>query len=102
MVEPFYAFKCNPDPAIVRLLAALGCGFDCASMTELDFVLNKLGEELSLSKHGEAGEKLVFANPAKFESHLNFAAKSGVRKTVFDGEDELYKLAKINDGLQEN
>lgn len=101
MVEPFYAFKCNPDPVIVRLLASLGCGFDCASMTEIDSVINKLGEELSLAKHGLAGEKLVFANPAKFESHLNFAVKNGVRKTVFDGEDELYKLAKINDTLEE-
>jgi ornithine decarboxylase len=47
MVEPFYAVKCNPDPVIVRLIATLGCGFDCASMSEIDFVLNGLGKELS-------------------------------------------------------
>ena len=30
-VQPFYAVKCNDDPAILKTLAALGCGFDCAS-----------------------------------------------------------------------
>ena len=43
MVEPFYAVKCNPDPVIVKLLAALGCGFDCATKGEIDLVLNGLG-----------------------------------------------------------
>ncbi len=101
MVEPFYAVKCNPDLAIVRLLATLGCGFDCASMSEIDLVLNKLGNQLNISPQSLAGDKLVYAQPAKFIDHLNFAAKSGVRKTVFDGEDELYKLAKVNDTLPE-
>ena len=31
-VQPFYAVKCNPDRAIIKTLAALGAGFDCASM----------------------------------------------------------------------
>ena len=99
MVEPFYAVKCNPDPVIVRLIATLGCGFDCASMSEIDFVLNGLGKELSFKQRGLAKEKLVFANPSKFQSHLDFATSGGVTKTVFDGEDELYKLAKVNDAL---
>ena len=30
-VHPFYAVKCNSDPALLHVLAALGCGFDCAS-----------------------------------------------------------------------
>ena len=30
-VQPFYAVKCNEDPALVKTLAALGTGFDCAS-----------------------------------------------------------------------
>jgi ornithine decarboxylase len=101
MVEPFYAMKCNPDPVIVRLLATLGCGFDCATMGEIDLVLNGLGKELSFSPRGLTHDKLVYANPAKFQNHLEFATSSGVRKTVFDGEDELYKLAKVNDSLPE-
>ena len=30
-VSPFYAVKCNDDPALLKTLAALGTGFDCAS-----------------------------------------------------------------------
>ena len=30
-VVPYYAIKCNPDPAIVRTFMSLGCNFDCAS-----------------------------------------------------------------------
>lgn len=37
-VVPYYAVKCNPDPAIVRTLAALGCNFDCASRGEIELV----------------------------------------------------------------
>jgi len=51
MVEPFYAVKCNPDVAIVRLLASLGCSFDCATMGEIDLVVNKLGNKLSFGSH---------------------------------------------------
>ena len=29
------AVKCNPDPVILRLLAFLGCSFDCATMGEI-------------------------------------------------------------------
>ena len=38
-VIPYYAVKCNPEPALLKLLAALGAGFDCASKAELETVL---------------------------------------------------------------
>jgi hypothetical protein len=66
MVEPFYAMKCNPDPVIIKLLATLGCGFDCATMGEIDLVLHGLGSELSFGVQGLAHDKMVYANPAKF------------------------------------
>ena len=31
----FLAVKCNPDPYVIRLLAGLGTGFDCASNNEI-------------------------------------------------------------------
>lgn len=37
-LQPFYAVKCNTDPVLVRTLAALGTGFDCASREEIDIV----------------------------------------------------------------
>jgi diaminopimelate decarboxylase len=38
-VIPYYAVKCNPEPALLKLLAALGAGFDCASKAELETVM---------------------------------------------------------------
>ena len=101
MVEPFYAFKCNPDKTIVRLLATLGCGFDCATKGEIETVLHELGPELSFKERGLAGPKIVYANPAKMMEHIDYAAQQGVRMTTFDGEDELYKLAKVQEKLPE-
>jgi len=94
MVEPFYAVKCNPDHAIVRLLASMGVSFDCATMGEVDLVVNGLGDKLSLGPNGKAGSSIVYANPAKMQHMLEFAIESGVRMTVFDGEDELIKIAE--------
>ena len=34
-VTPFYAVKCNTDLVLLKLLAALGTGFDCASKVNL-------------------------------------------------------------------
>jgi ornithine decarboxylase len=98
MVEPFYAVKCHPDPIILRLLSSLGCGFDCATMGEIDLVVNGLGEEHNFGSNGKASNLIVYANPAKMESHLKFASDNQVRMTVFDGEDELYKIAAMTDG----
>ena len=30
-IHPFYAVKCNEDKLLLKTLAALGAGFDCAS-----------------------------------------------------------------------
>ena len=100
-VEPFYAVKSNPDPVIVRLLSALGCGFDCATQGEIELVLSGLGNDLNFADKPNSTDKMVYANPQKMKGHLQFAASNGVRRTVFDGEDELYKLASVNDSLPE-
>lgn len=34
-VYPFYAVKCNNNPVILKVLAALGAGFDCASKVRI-------------------------------------------------------------------
>ncbi|OCH83545.1 hypothetical protein OBBRIDRAFT_840446 [Obba rivulosa] len=53
-IEPFYAVKCNPDPYVLRLLAALGTGFDCASNGEISQVL-RLGVDPS---------RIIYAHPS--------------------------------------
>lgn len=84
-IYPHYAIKCNPDPAIVRLLAACGIGFDCSSKQEIDTVLG-LGVDAS---------RIVFANPCKQASALRLAARRGVQKMTFDNVEELYKIQRL-------
>ena len=95
MVEPFYAMKCNPDPVTLRLLASMGCGFDCATKGEMEMVLNGLGKELSFGPRNIASTSIIYSHPAKMISHTEFALSNNIRMTVFDGEDELYKLASL-------
>lgn len=81
-VEPFYAVKCNQAPAVLKLLAHLGTGFDCASKDEISRVL-KLGVKPS---------RIVYANPCKQTSFIRYAAKENVDLMTFDNEAELYKV----------
>lgn len=39
-VHPFYAVKCNTDMILLKLLAHLGTGFDCASQNEIQVLTN--------------------------------------------------------------
>jgi ornithine decarboxylase len=81
-VHPFYAVKCNNDPVLMQTLAALGCGFDCASKAEIKSVLDL----------GVCPERIIYANPCKQASHLKYACKKGVATMTFDNEVELYKV----------
>ncbi|KAJ6499448.1 ornithine decarboxylase [Mycena sanguinolenta] len=86
-VHPFYAVKCNPDPYVLRLLAALGTGFDCASNGEISQVL-AIG-----NVHPD---RIIFANPCKAVSFVRNAANMRVDTMTFDNSDELYKIARAH------
>jgi ornithine decarboxylase len=79
------AVKCNPDPKVMALLAALGTGFDCASKWEIEQVL----------KMGLAPERIIYAQPCKTNSYVRFVKSVGVKQMTFDNTDELYKIAKL-------
>ncbi|EHY52455.1 ornithine decarboxylase [Exophiala dermatitidis NIH/UT8656] len=81
-VKPFYAVKCNPDPEVLRLLAKMGTGFDCASRAEIDLVLGL----------GIAPSRIIYAQPCKTKSYLRHARKLGVTQMTFDNSDELRKI----------
>jgi len=81
-VEPHYAVKCNTDSMLLKLLAFLGAGFDCASKNEIQTVL-----DLGVSPH-----RIIFANPCKQASFIKYANKVGVNYMTFDNENELYKI----------
>ncbi|KAF5506625.1 Ornithine decarboxylase [Colletotrichum siamense] len=85
-VKPFYAVKCNPDPKVLQLLAALGTGFDCASKTEIDQVLN-MGTVVP--------ERIIYAQPCKTNSYVRYVKAMGVKQMTFDNADELRKVAKL-------
>src|SRR5216683_2683943 len=84
--HPAVAVKCNPDPYVLRLLAALGTGFDCASNGEISQVLPL----------GVSPSQIIFANPCKAISFIKSATKLGVDTMTFDNVDELYKIARAN------
>lgn len=81
-VKPYYAVKCNDDPAVLGTLARLGTGFDCASKAEIQKILN-----LKV-----AASRIIYANPCKQNSHIRYAAKHHVAMMTFDNEPELHKI----------
>jgi len=83
-VHPFYAVKCNPNPAIVRTLASLGVNFDCASKTEIQQILGG----------GTSASRIIYANPTKMKSHILYAKSAGVDLMTFDNVFELDKIAE--------
>ena len=62
-----FAVKATPTPAIIRLLASMGCGTDCASVSEL--VLS--------SSSGLSGRKVMFTS--------NETSEEAYRKAVAIG-----------------
>lgn len=77
--------KCNPDSKVLRLLAELGTGFDCASKGEIEQVL----------KMDIDPARIIYAQPCKTSSYVRYAANNGVKQMTFDNTDELYKIKKL-------
>jgi ornithine decarboxylase len=73
--------KCNPDPNLLRFLSKIGANFDCASIQEIQSVLNLKVDP----------SRIIFSNPCKSPSSIKFAATVGVKLMVFDNLDELGK-----------
>jgi ornithine decarboxylase len=67
---------------VLRLLAKLGTGFDCASKAEIDLVLSL----------GVPPSRIIYAQPCKTKSYLRHAQKVGVTLMTFDNTDELCKI----------
>jgi len=83
-VKPYYAIKCNSNPAIVRTLGSLGVNFDCASKAEIQQILGS----------GFAASRIIYANPTKMKGHINYAKTVGVDLMTFDNSHELHKIAE--------
>ncbi len=61
--KEFFAVKATPNPVLLKLLRAMGCGVDCSSYTEL-LMAEKLGfsgDEIMFSSNETAPEEYVLA-----------------------------------------
>ena len=90
-VEPFYAVKCNPHMAILKILHKLGVKFDCASKGEIERVL---------SIPNAKPEEIIYANPCKQKTMLKHAEDRGVTMMTFDNATELYKIKENHSTAQ--
>ena len=90
--------KCNPDPEIIKTLALLGAGFDCASKSEFESVFKMekdLKAELGTEYKGIDPERIGFFHPCKMRSHLRYAKEMNIQKMTFDSINELEKIADV-------
>lgn len=87
-VTVHYAMKCNPHPAVLARLHALGSDFEIASAPELDALL-ALGVDPA---------RVLYSNPVKPVSHIVRTYATGVRRFAFDSLDEVRKLAATAPG----
>jgi len=83
-VKPFYAIKCNPNPAVIKTLANMGANFDCASKAEIQSILGA----------GISPSRIIYANPTKMKNHIVYAKSCGVDLMTFDNTFELEKIAE--------
>lgn len=81
-IEPFYAVKSNPNPVICELLSLLNVGFDVASKAEINLV----------KQFVDVKKKVVYANPVKESSSIQYARSIDVDLLVVDSVNELLKI----------
>jgi ornithine decarboxylase len=84
-VQPHYAVKANPHPAVLRVLIEEGVSFEIASIAELDLLLGL----------GVPAAEIYYSNPVKSRQYLEYAAAKGVQWYVLDSLEELRKIVSI-------
>ena len=85
-IKPYYAVKCNHNIVLLKTLALLGCNFDCASKNEIEKIMDIVDD----------AKRIIFANPCKVKSHLQYANLHNILLMTFDCEEELYKIKKFH------
>ena len=81
-VRPHYAVKANPHPRVLRALIEEGCGFEIASIAELDLLVSL----------GVRPQDVLYSNPMKPRASIAYAAAKGVEWFVVDSVDELRRV----------
>ena len=86
----YYAVKANPSPEVLRLLTELGSNFDCASVAEIEMVLDA----------GAAAHRISFGNTIKKERDIARAYELGIRLFAVDSDAEVEKIARAAPGAR--
>lgn len=81
----FYSVKASPEPSVLTALADQGCGFDVASIGEIECL-----EQAGVMKASD----VCFSSTVKIPSHIKAAHQRGIDKFAFDSEGEILKLAR--------
>jgi len=84
-VRPHYAVKANPDRRVLKVLAQEGCGFEIASVAELDL----------LASLGASAAEIFYSNPVKSRESVAYAAAKGVEWFVIDSLDEMRRIFDV-------
>lgn len=85
-IRPYYAVRCNSNPTVIELLAALGTGFICTNKSELELV----------QSHGIPPEDVIYSGVCKQVSQIKYAAKNSIDLLVCDNEAELRKISRCH------
>ncbi len=80
----YFAVKATPNPMIMKLLQAEGCGFDCSSITELMLSrsIGASGQDIMFSSNDTPANEFVYANEIggiiNFDdiTHIEYAEKA--------------------------
>ena len=62
--KEYFAVKATPNPVLMQILKAQGCGFDCSSLTELMLseAVNAKGSDIMFSSNDTPAEEFVYAD----------------------------------------
>ncbi|MAQ17752.1 MAG: diaminopimelate decarboxylase [Sandaracinus sp.] len=80
-----YAIKANGNQALLKRLAALGCGADIVSG----------GELLRALRAGIPAERIVYSGVGKSRAELRLALEKGIRAVHVESESELRLLGEV-------
>lgn len=92
-VQPYYAVKANPDPAIIRTLYAAGASFDVASIAEFRLVYDNIRNLPADARQNYIWDKVIYSNPIKDRRTLE--ELDWYKPLVaFDNREEINKIRK--------
>lgn len=59
------------------------------------YLFSQQQEIKQVMQYGVHGDRIIFAHPAKYPSHIEYARKVGVEQMTVDNESEMFKIKDI-------